>query len=97
MTIDNSFLSREFEKFAHQWIFEHMTSSSMYPRFNGKAEAGVKLAKNILRKTMGCGGDVQLAVLELRNTPKQDAGVSPAQILFGRQTHSLLPTGGRIM
>ena len=35
---------------------------------------------------------MQLALLELRNTPKQDAGASPAQILFGRQTRSLLPT-----
>ena len=64
----------------------------MYPRSNGKAEAGVKLAKNTLRKTMSCGGDVQLALLELRNTPRQDAGMSPAKMMFGRQTHSLLPT-----
>ena len=64
----------------------------MYPRSNGKAEAGVKLAKNTLRKTMACGVDVQLALLELRNTPRQDAGMSPAKVMFGRQTHSLLPT-----
>ena len=60
----------------------------MYPRSNGKAEAGVKLAKNTLRKTMSCGGDVQLALLELRNTPRQDAGMSPDKMM----THSLLPT-----
>ena len=43
---------------------------------------------------MACGGDVQLALLELRNTPRQDAGMSPAKMMFGRQTqsHSLLPT-----
>ena len=64
----------------------------MYPRSNGKAEAGVKLAKNTLRKMMPCGGDLQLALLELRNTPRQDAGMSPAKMMFGRQTHSLLPT-----
>ena len=86
------FSSREFEKCAHLWKFEHNTSSTMYLRSNGKAKVGVKLAKNTLRKTIGCGGDVQLALLELRNTPKQDAGASPAQILFGRQTQSLLPT-----
>ncbi|KAI0240906.1 hypothetical protein LSAT2_005239, partial [Lamellibrachia satsuma] len=46
------FSSREFKKFAHLWKFEHKTSSPMYPRSNGKAEAGVKLAKNTLRKTI---------------------------------------------
>ena len=65
----------------------------MYPRPNGKTEASVQLAKNTRRKTMGSDGDVQLALVELRNTPKQDAGVSPTQILFGRQTQSLLPIG----
>ena len=87
------FPSCEYDKFVHQWKFDHKTSLPMYPRSNRKAEAIVKLAKNTLRKTMGCGGDVQLALLELRSTPKQGAGVSPAQILFGRQTQSLLPTG----
>ena len=84
--------SREFKRFAQLWKFEHATSSPMYPRSNGKAEAGVKLAKNTLRKTMSCGGDVQLALLELRNTPRHDAGMSAAKMMFGRQTHSLLPT-----
>ena len=55
----------------------------------------MELAKNTLRNTIRCGGDVQLALLELRNTPKQDAGISPAHILFGRQTQSLLPTDQR--
>ena len=90
--MDHNF-HQESLRFVHQWKFEHKITSPMYPRCNGKAEAGVKLANNTLRKTMRCGGDVQLALLELRNTPKQDAGVSPAQILFGRQTQSLLPTG----
>ena len=86
------FSPREFKRFAQLWKFEHATSSPMYPRSNGMAEAGVKLAKNTLRKTMTCGGDVNLALLELRNTLRQDAGMSPAKMMFGRQTHSLLPT-----
>ena len=81
------FLSREFKRFAQLWMFEHATSSS-----NGKAEASVKLAKNTLRDTMACGGDVQLALLELRYTPRQGAGMLPAKMMFGRQIHSLLPT-----
>ena len=33
-----------------------------------------------------------MALLELMNTPRQDAGMSPANMMFGRQTHSVLPT-----
>ena len=32
-----------------------------------------------------------LALLELRNTPRQDVSVSPSQILFGQQTRSVIP------
>ena len=85
------FSSREFKRFVQLWKFEHATIPT-YPRSNGKAEAGIKLAKNTLRTTMACGGHVQLALLELRNTPRQDTGMSPAKMTFGRQTHCLLPT-----
>jgi len=30
-------------------------------------------------------------LLELRNTPRQDTGLSPAQMMFGRETRSMLP------
>ena len=32
--------------------------------------SGVKLAKNVIRKTAEAGTDLQLALLELRNTAK---------------------------
>ena len=85
------FSSAEFAQFTSEWKIVHKTSSPMYPRSNGKSESGVKVAKNVIRKTHQDGSDLQLALLELRNTPKQDSGYSPAQLMFGRQTRSLLP------
>ena len=34
------------------------------------------------------------ALLELRNTPRQDTGISPAEFMFGKNTRSLLPSTG---
>ena len=36
------FMSSQFQNFAKQWGFRHLTSSPRYPQSNGKAEATVK-------------------------------------------------------
>jgi len=59
---------------------------------NGKAEAAVKSAQNMLKRTVLQHQDEYLTLLELRNTPRQDVRKSPAEIMFGRVTRSLLPT-----
>ena len=38
------------------------------------------------------GGDPYEAMLEQRNTPRQDTGRSPAEMMFNRRTHSFLPS-----
>ena len=49
----------------------------------------------------GCSEDYQnddvcqyAALLELRNTPRQDTGISPAEFMFGKNTRSLPPSTG---
>ena len=37
------------------------------------------------------GKDQFKAILEQRNTPRQDSGISPYQIMFGRPTRTRLP------
>ena len=47
--------------------------------------------KTVLRKAKEDGRDQFLALLELRNTPRQDSNKSPAELCFGQNTRSLIP------
>lgn len=55
-------------------------------------ELAVKAAKNILHKTEKAAEDPHLAILTLRNTPQHGIDLSPAQMLLGHRTRTLMPT-----
>ncbi|UYV73932.1 K02A2.6-like [Cordylochernes scorpioides] len=78
--------AREFANFARQYGFTHVTSSPRFPQSNGMAEAGVKIAKLILKKNQ----DPSLGLLEYRSTPLEN-GYSPAELLMGRKPRTTLP------
>ena len=48
--------------------------------------------KSLLVKTHNEGGDPYEAMLEQRNTSRQDTGRSPAKMMFNRRTRSFLPS-----
>ena len=48
--------------------------------------------KSLLIKTHKDGDDPYQAILEQRNTPRQETGLSPAQMMFNRKTLSFLPS-----
>ena len=64
-------------------------SSPYNPRANGLAEAAVKTVKNMLKKCLEKGEDVERALYEWRNLPREH-GFSPSQLLFGRRQRMLL-------
>ena len=84
------FLSRKFRNLTTKWAIQHVTSSPERLLSNGKAEAAVKITKTMMCKALRDGTDQYVALLELRNTPRQDTGISPAEMMFGRNTRSLL-------
>lgn len=90
------FSSQDFKLFSKQYKFTHTTSSPRYPQSNGKAEKAVQIAKNLLKKAKADGSDPHLALLDYRNTPR-DGLPSPAQILMGRRTQTLLPTTAKLL
>lgn len=85
------FTSMEFRKFTEGWGISHITSSPNHQRANGKAESAVKVAKHLMMKCERAGSDQYIALMEQRNTPRQDTGMSPNEMMFGRQTRTLLP------
>ena len=86
------FSSQEFYDFAVEWDFEHCPSAPTHSNANGKVESGVKAAKSMLKKCKKSNCDPNLALLEIRNTPTQGVGTSPAQRMLSRRTKSILPT-----
>ena len=86
----SQFLSCEFQNFCKKWAILHTTFASGNQRENGKAESAVKSAKHLLHTTTRNHEDQYLALLELRNTPRQDVNLSPTEILSGRQIRSIL-------
>lgn len=83
----SQFTSTEFQQFSAEWGFSHVTSSPHHPQSNGEAERAVQLAKKILDQD-----DVFQGLLAYRATPSSATGRSPAELLFGRQLRTSIPT-----
>ncbi|XP_054864601.1 uncharacterized protein K02A2.6-like [Amphiprion ocellaris] len=81
---------REFQLFAQDYDFKHVTSSPLYPQSNGKAEKGVHIVKQLLKKAQDSKADPYLALLSYRASPLEH-GKSPAELLMGRQLRTTLP------
>ena len=63
------YFNAHFGKFACKWKFQYTTSSPLHSQSNGKAESGVKIAKNLVKKANRGNKDLQMSLLEWRNTP----------------------------
>ena len=91
------FSSGEFTKFADEWDFTYTPSSPGHSQSNGQAESAVKSAKRMLKKTNASKGDLYLALLDIRNVPSQESGLSLAQKMMSRRTRTLLPTTSNLL
>ena len=73
-------------------LCSHGTSFTVLrPRVTSQWQAAVKSVKNMLKRTSHDKSDQYLALLEMRNTLRQDVNRSPAQTVFGRFARSVLP------
>ena len=91
------FTALQTEEFCKRWGIQQRISSAYYPHSNKRAEVAVKSAKRLVRDNLHPDGSLHgdkfcRALLIHRNTPDPSTGVSPAQILFGRQLRDHLPT-----
>ena len=90
------FKSNTFQAFLYTWGIYHCKSSVEYPQSIGRAELGVKTAKRILWDNTSRNGSIDnnkaaRALLQYHNTPLPDLKLSPAQILFHRQSRDHIP------
>jgi len=85
------FSAFKFKEFSQKWGFTHVTSAPGNSRANGAAEAAVKIAKRVMKRSVRAGEDPYLGLLNQRNTPTESVGSSPVQRLFGRRTKSDIP------
>ena len=91
------FSCAEFAQFLQHWDCEHTPSSPGNSQANGKAEAAVKVAKNLIHKAVRAKSDIYMALLDFRNTPSPGYESSPAQRTFGRRCRTMLPTAGQLL
>lgn len=77
----------EMREFAKQYGFHHVTTSPYYPQANGQAERAVRTAKQLL----GNASDPYKALMSYRATPLPSYGLSPAELLMGRQIRTDVP------
>ncbi len=82
----------EWTAFADQYDFNHTPISPLHSQSNGMVEKSVDIAKRMLIKCHETESDMYLALLNLRNTPRDEIVGSPAQRLFSRRTRTKLPT-----
>lgn len=85
------FSSREFKEFAAEYGFKCSFSNPMYPQSNGQAERYVQTIKRMIKKAKIENKEVQLALLNYRNTPLSGIHASPAELLMSRKLRSKFP------
>ena len=82
------FVSAEFESFLQNNGIKHLTSAPYHPASNGLAEKAVQIVKK------GSLGSIRTrlatTLMAYWLTPQSTTGVSPAELLLGRQPRSRL-------
>lgn len=74
-----------------------MTNTSpLYPRSNGQVERTIQTIKSLIKKSLEDSQDLEIALLELRNTPVV-GNHSPAQLLMSRKLRSKTPMSASLL
>ena len=90
------YVSNVCQTFLRQWGVRHRLSSAFFPHSNARAEIAVHQAKRMIRENTDKSGNLDndkfaRALLNYRNTPLKDIGLSPAQIIFARNIKDHMP------
>ena len=94
------FIAGETQDFLRRWGVNHRLSSAYNPHSNGRAEVAVKSMKCLIQDNVKPDGQIDSesyvrAILQFRNTPDSQNGISPSEVVFGRQLRDVLPVKPR--
>ena len=83
------------QDFLRQHSIHHRLTSVTFPHANCRAEVAVKTAKRLIQDNVQADGlldsdRLTRALLQYRNTPDRATGMSPAELLLGRQLRDFL-------
>ena len=84
-------LSREFKRFANEWLFEHVASSLYHPI------AWPRILPNLLCKGTKNGSGPSIGLLNLRNVPKDQTLDSPARRLMSSRSSFTIPVANHLL
>ena len=86
---DPLYTSTEFDQFCRKYGFDHVFSSAGYPRSNGQVERKIQFIKDMIVKSGP--QNLNLVLLQYRNTPLDANLDSPAMLLLRRDLRSRIP------
>ena len=88
----SGFTSSEFKEFLNRNGIRHLTTTPYHPSSNGMAERAVQVFKEGMKKSTSGDHETRLSrfLFHYRTTPHSTTGVSPAELLMGRQLRSQL-------
>ena len=78
-------------------VTTHNTSSPRHAQSNGFIERQIRYLKPIIKKCLKSGGDIELALLNVRATPLDSVLPSPAELMFGRPIQTTMPSRSSII
>lgn len=87
---NNPFNSLEYKKFTLNWEFKIINSSPNYSKSNVMAEEAVGIAKIFIKKSKHENQDLELYLLNYRNSPVAGLQYTLAQLLQSREIRSKL-------
>ena len=91
----SNFISEKLRHFCNSLNIKQAVSSSYHHQSNRYIEACIKLIKLTIKKCSDSGGDIYVAMLQIRTTPLGQGLPSPATLLFNHLVRGIMPVMDR--